>query len=95
MRATVLLAAVLTLPACAQSEPGMVRLKAASDLRCDAESVIVQRVRHIDDENTDYRATACGRTAEYRCCWTTTTPSTPRSGTAPITRCLRLVSGAR
>jgi len=68
-----LLLLALASSACAQTEPDLVRAKAASDLACDKGSTTVREVRAIDAEDTLYEATDCGRTAQYRCSLTTDT----------------------
>jgi hypothetical protein len=78
--------------ACAQTEPDLVRAKAASDLACDKGRTTVREVRAIDAEDTLYEATACGKTAQYRCSLTDSAPQVgtraPGSLPRPITSCV-------
>jgi hypothetical protein len=91
MRTVLALLAAALLPACAQSEPDLVRVRAASQLQCDARSVAVREVRAVNPEETLYEASACGKVAQYRCTKTLTDaqPGTRGATMAPrqITVC--------
>jgi hypothetical protein len=85
---TPLLILSFAVAACAQSEPDLVRARAASQFHCDSPMVTVNKLRAVDPEVTLYTASACGHDVVYRCTQSAIddvvsrgTPRTPRPTT--------------
>lgn len=79
------------LTACAYTDADKVRARAATDLRCDKESVAVEEVGALGPEDTLYTATGCGRSQKYVCTQTMidqvrAAPMAPRTDCYPGTR---------
>lgn len=53
--------------ACESGELAEIRVKAASQLTCSRDDIVVTKIRELSDDSTLYEATGCGLRAQFVC----------------------------